>query len=353
VTRTVPGKIILARMNAARVRVRRGLRLSPLPLGPLVDDLHALDPAVARAIHPWFAGDPIPDLDGVRAVFYFMQDPLRERFPEEYSHATALAEAARARGIRIVNPPENLSNTVKSRQARLWRDAGIPTPWHLPFSSYDELMALADTCPSYPVVVRSDVLHVQEKMRICRDAAELRAMSPGDVACPGAVAEFVDTRESHRAAAPESEWGRFFHKKRSLVAGRHVANVHVFFGPTPIVGLSNSTFRHYRDPNPLARWLATRRCRAHIGLDNAFTQAPAEHPELMQRAAATLGLDFLAIDYATRADGSPVLWEANPYFAMHMFPRQILAGPRRMKARLRRFHILTLAFLRDLLEDPR
>jgi hypothetical protein len=37
---------------------------------------------------------------------------------------------------------------------------------------------------------------------------------------------------------------------------------------------------------------------------------------LLRRAMSALGLQVGAIDYSTRADGSPILWEANPYFSL-------------------------------------
>ena len=52
-----------------------------------------------------------------------------------------------------------------------------------------------------------------------------------------------------------------------------------------------------------------------------------------KRAARVLGLEYLAIDYATYADGTPVLWEANPYFAMPAWHQCILARKRRIKRR--------------------
>ncbi|MCW5963948.1 MAG: hypothetical protein KIT83_07910 [Bryobacterales bacterium] len=342
--------VILARLGSTQHGTRYRWHWLAPPMQPMLDDFARRYPNTKSRIVSWFTGQPHPDLDRVSAIIFFMQDPLRERFPLDFQQAVALADAARARGIRLVNPPENLSNTIKSTQARLWRDAGIPTPRHHSYSSYEELMSLTSTL-DYPVLIKSDLLHVQAHMHVCQTAADLRALKPEQIACPGSVADFIDTRETYRQIRPDSVWGRFYHKKRACLIGSRSFNNHVFFSTNPIVGASTCTFRHYTNPNPIARWTADRRCRDEVALDYAFFEAPPEHTNLIRRAGEALGLEYLAIDYATTADGRPILWEANPYFAMHMFPRPILRGPRQMDKRIARFHDVAHDFIVELLAE--
>jgi hypothetical protein len=94
---------------------------------PVFEALARRSPALAARVRIHETGAPAPSLDGVAAVVFWLADPLRERFPACFEEAVALAAEARRRGVPIVNPPESLSNTVKSRQARRWREAGFDT----------------------------------------------------------------------------------------------------------------------------------------------------------------------------------------------------------------------------------
>ena len=89
-------------------------------------------------------GEPAPALDGVAAVVFLLADSLREHFPACFAEACSIAEEARAGGIRLVNPPEALSNTIKSTQSRIWREHGVPTPALERFETHAELVASLD-----------------------------------------------------------------------------------------------------------------------------------------------------------------------------------------------------------------
>ena len=41
-----------------------------------------------------------------------------------------------------------------------------------------------------------------------------------------------------------------------------------------------------------------------------------------------LGLDFAAVDYSIRPDGSVILWEANPYFYLPRGEQSVLSAER-------------------------
>ncbi|MBM3813291.1 MAG: hypothetical protein FJW20_16825 [Acidimicrobiia bacterium] len=111
------------------------------------------------------------------------------------------------------------------------------------------------------------------------------------------------------------------------------------------------TFSHYRSLNPIRRWIRARACREHIELDWQFFQSEPEYKDQLAQAARVLGLDVAAIDYSTPAGGSVVLWEANPHFALHMWPFDVPAGPRRLKRRFRRYHDVIGDFFACLLQQ--
>ncbi len=329
-----------------RVRLRA---FRPRYLERAFDDLARRAPALGRAIRQWETGHSLPDLDSVHAIVFLLGDPLRELFPDCHEEAERLAEMATTRGIRLINPPSALSNSIKSVQARRWRDAGIPCAEQFRFASRDELMALIDKVP-FPALLRPDLHHAQASMFHCETAEDVHRLNAETIRYPGTLTPFVDCREGYRRVAPGTPWATHYHKKRILVFGDHVRTNHVFFSERPIVGLNSSTFGYYRSLNPVRRAILGHRYRTHFDCDNAFWELGSEHEELMVRAVRTLGLDLGAIDYATRADGSPVLWELNPNFALHMWPFEILPRRRRLKERMPSFHDALIDFLEDVLQ---
>src|SRR5687767_8437827 len=138
-----------------------------------LDWIRRHEPALAERIlvHETGTGALPTSAAGAGAVVFWLADPLRERYPACYSEAAEIAELAVRRGARVVNPPAALSNTAKSGQARLWDQAGVPCAGGRRFADRAELEALLDGM-ALPVIVRPDLLHAQEGMRICCTRAE-------------------------------------------------------------------------------------------------------------------------------------------------------------------------------------
>lgn len=301
-------------------------------------------------LNTWRTGSPLPSLDRVAAILFVLQDPLREKHPRCFAEASALAERARGDGIRLINPPEALSNSIKSVQADIWRAAGIPTPRQQPFSSRAELRGLAQKL-TYPAIVRSDREHSQISMYWCQSADEVQRIAANGLVLPGTAASFWDTRDGYRTHDEKSLFAAHFHKKRAMVFGNEVVNNHLFFADDPIVGSKNSTFGHYRSLNPLRRWHGRRASAAHIAADIAYFDSPPEHAATMAAAARALDLEWCAIDYATTASGGVVLWEANPFFALRMWPFEIMPRARQVRRRMRRFGDAAGRFFATLIHE--
>lgn len=289
----------------------------------------------------------------MRAILFLLHDPVRELYPDCYEECAMLAERARSAGLRLVNPPHALSRSIKSIQAGIWRKAGVPTPPHFPFRNRKELLTVIDEV-EFPALLRPDRLHAQQQMRFCRNPDDVRSLPEQKIPLPGTLTPFVDTREGYRRNDPDSTWARYYHKKRAMVFGTRVLTNHVFFSDHPIVGLRNSTIAFSRSFNPLTRLRGRRALPPeHIALDYDYWVREKEHEETLVRAARALELEFLAIDYSTHADGTPILWEANPHFAIHMWPLALLPRRRRLKERHRRLHDGLISFLQDLLSSGR
>ncbi len=315
--------------------------------------------ATASRDRPWRnrvrvheTGAPLPDLSRARAVVFWLADPLRELYPACFEEAMAIEARAREAGARVVNPPEALSNTIKSVQAALWRDAGIPcAPAHA-FSSPDELeRALQEAV--YPAIVRSDRLHSQRSMHYCATREDARAIPVTTELFPGVVIQFIDTREGFRHTHPGSMWARFYHKKRALLFGDQVHHNHLFFSSHPICGLKRSRYARYTGRRWRWSWWARidPTDRAALAADNAFWRSPPEHAELLHRAARALSLDVLAIDYSTTADGGAVLWEANPYFEMPRPDLGVMPRERQLVERIGSFTAGIGRYLSTLLDE--
>jgi hypothetical protein len=302
------------------------------------------------AIHETGSGKR-PQLDRVVSVVFLLADPVRERYPACYAEASAIAREAEARGARLINAPDALSNTIKSVQSRLWTQAGVPCAPSQRFESSAELERLASSA-TFPIIVRGDLLHAQQSTFVCQSPEEVRALPADRIAYPGLMDRFVDSRESYLAAAPDSVFARYYHRYRTFVFGRHVVPGAIYFSTGPIVGSHTSTWARYgangRFAEPLA-WIRPDD-RQTVAADVRFATSPALQPELMRRAANALGLEFAALDHVVLADGSVVFWEANPHFYLAGLRDALLPLMRGIPSRLDRVHDAIGLFVTELLE---
>ncbi len=328
-----------------RIRLR-GFR--PPRYQPMFDDIAGRFPNLGRCFSYWETGSPLPALDGVRAVIFVLQDPLRELHPDCFEDAMSLASRAREIGARLVNPPEALSNTIKSRQSQLWCAAGIPTPPCTGFTTIPQLHEAARQMDG-PFVIKADRLHAQQRTCVCETLEQLLRVPPDQIPARGVVSPIVDTRKGWESVDPDSPYATHYHKKRAMIFGDHVCNNHVFFGQQPIVGCVSSTFGHYRSINPVTRMIRNARYRSHFEEDFKYWGEDPEHPDVLIRAARVLGVELCAIDYSTKADGQIVLWEANPFYSLHRWPIDVLGRRRKLAQRMPKVHDTAAMFFGDLL----
>jgi hypothetical protein len=85
--------------------------------------------------------------------------------------------------------------------------------------------------------------------------------------------------------------------------------------------------------------------------DIRYWEAGSEHTDVMRAAMSVLELDFAAIDYSSLADGSVVLWEANPHFNLPPARQRMLPKQRRTRERLRSYGDAIAEFLGSLVDD--
>ena len=82
-----------------------------------------------------------------------------------------------------------------------------------------------------------------------------------------------------------------------------------------------------------------------MAADLAYWEQGEEAPDVLRQAVRSLGLDYAAVDYATRADGSVVLWEANPHFGQAGRRHRNLMRRRRTIERLSSYRAAVADFL--------
>ena len=289
-------------------------------------------PSLYRRLRFYETGNPPPSLDGIGAVVFWLGDPLRERYPECFADAVTIADAARARGLILINPPEALSNSIKSVQSGLWRAAGIPTP---PYARCEDRDALADYlgAADLPVLVRRDEQHGQRPTRVCRNRTEAASVVKEWTEFPCSIAPFIDVRQMFRDAGLDGISARYHHNKRVLVLGSVLQPERMYFSKSPIVCRSASTYTEWERLPYLRRKLSPHppSLRDCLQAEVSFREAETEAPELMQKAVDTLGMQYAAIDYCSLPDGRVLLWEANPYFQMASLKKAVLWRERRLR----------------------
>lgn len=276
-------------------------------------------------------GSPAPSLSGIALVVFWLGDPLRQKYPDCYAEASGIFAAAVRRGIQVINPPAALSNTSKTVQSEIWEHAGIPSARIRCIRTARELPA-AFTRLDGPCLLRGDETHAERNVRTLETMADVGS-AMRSVALPAALVQIQDIRAEHRAAGvdPQSLYYRFHHKARAFVFRNDVKPSHLFFSRDLVVGLSNSLFT--RESNPkrhLARSLGFRRKLFNdlIEADLDYFHSRVPYKDVLVKAVAVLGLDAAAVDYSIRPDGTPILWEANPYFCLPPGEESVLCEER-------------------------
>lgn len=279
-------------------------------------------------------GGPAPDLSGVGVVVFVLGDPLQTLYPQCFEEASDIHRRAAALGIRCLNPPAALNNTTKSRQAQLWRAAGIDCAHSQPLASEAEMRDFVRSC-RWPQIVRFDHGHAQENAFVCRSRGQA-LQTINRMRFPAVAIEFIDVRSAWREADPTDLRAVYFHKKRAFVFGNSIVNGYLHFSWSPMVSSYTSSF--FEATRRRGRWLGKvgikpYKLKETIKADCDFAAAFPESPRQLLEAARALELDFAAIDYASFPDGRCVLWEANPFFGLAHWLRAPLWQARGLKAR--------------------
>ncbi len=293
--------------------------------------LRIRDPELAARLVFHQTGQPAPSLAGFGLVVFWLGDPLRQKYPECYAEAVAIAHAAARRGIALLNPPDALSNTAKAAQSAIWAEAGIPSAPVRCIESAGQLPA-AFAELSGPSLLRGNETHAERGIRVLSTQADAAHVAR-KLSQPAALVRIHDVRAEYRAsgADPSSLYSRFHHKARAFVFRGEVKASHLFFSRELVVGLSSCLLAREARPNrQVLRSLGFRRELFNdlIAEDMQFFESSIPYKDVLVRGVAALGLDVAAVDYSIRPDGSPILWEANPYFCLPRGEESVLSAER-------------------------
>jgi len=301
----------------------RGPKVLSNCMAPVLEYIERQHPDLHRRLQLHQTGEPAPNLDSIGVVIFWLAGPLNP-YPACYEDAVRIANDARARGLTVINPPEALHDLSKARQAQLWQEAGIRCSPVETFETIEALKAAVDRL-DFPLMLRADAEHRQAGAAVVRDRSALLALSESELSFPCAVSQFVDVREGYRSTAPKSVYAKRFHKNRLWVANDVIRTKHVFFSSNPVVSAKSAMLGGaVRSGLPEYAILLSPMYRECLRHDVAFWRAGEQHRELMIRACKVLGLQYAAIDYSNLADGTPVLWEANPVFQVPRARQMIL-----------------------------
>lgn len=295
------------------------------------------DPALAARLVFHATGTSAPSLQGIALVVFWLGDPLRQKYPDCYAEASEIAAAATRRAIPLINAPDGLSNTAKAVQSDIWAAAGIPSAPVRHVTTGHELLYAYDKLDG-ACMMRGNETHAERDIRVLSTRAEA-VRAARDLKAPAALVRICDVRDEFRRAGAPADclYSRFHHKARVFVFRGEAKASHLFFSRNLAVGLSSSLLeREDRPKRRLARKLGFRANLVHemIAEDCAYFDAPVANKDVFVRAVAALGLDVAAVDYSIRPDGTPILWEANPYFCLPPGEQSVFSAERGAVARV-------------------
>lgn len=233
-----------------------------------------------------------------KAIAFYYHDPLADLYPNVYAYAKRLAIFCQEHGIQLIQTPQALSNTIKSVQLNLLKQAGIRVADAVSLKESNALAYFFEK--EIPFYIRFDVGH---------DSQGQFMQGP------------FFNRKEFELTFNESNFKPNKHLKE-LVA--------IAWVDTRCTDGLYRKYRAYATPYSAIKGFVTQSESWYIHGNNAhqseaamakqheFIQTPLSPQEtaLLINVAKVLQLDFCAIDYAYLPNGSVVVWEANPHPAL-------------------------------------
>jgi hypothetical protein len=217
------------------------------------------------------------------AMVPWLQDPVQHWSPECYAQTLALQQQCDARQIPVLNRVERLAHAGKARGAELMQSVGLRVPRMALITDPQEFRETLLGVP-LPLFVREDWGHRGPVFEI-RTMAQAQQIPFEQLQRPVAI-EWINT----------AGFDGLYRKHRYFAAGDIGISHHLQCSTEWLTRGDNRVI------TPSTRVLEL----------DYVARADRDHA-LFQRARRALGLDMVAFDYGRLPDGSPVVWEANPF----------------------------------------
>ncbi|MEC4815272.1 MAG: hypothetical protein SAK29_18640 [Scytonema sp. PMC 1069.18] len=214
----------------------------------------------------------------------WLQDPLKERFPQIYTYAKELEAQCEEYNIPIINPVDRLSNSIKSVAAKVIESVGLRTAKTIPITEPQEFKKTLGGL-STPFLIREDWIHGSH-IYFIQHPDEVQNVPFDKFIAPIAL-EFIDTRGADG----------LYRKYRYFAIGDEGVS-----GPLMVSKAWEVRDNRDRVMNESA-----------IAEEIAYISSIDPNHEKFQQARKALGFDFIAFDYSYDLQGNIIVWEPNPF----------------------------------------
>ncbi|OUL21685.1 hypothetical protein BV372_31390 [Nostoc sp. T09] len=241
-------------------------------------------PEAAHLFEVHYLPYEITNWDKYALFLPWLQDPLKERFPHIYQYVKEIEAQCHLHNIPIVNPVDNLSNSIKSIASKLISNVGIRTAKTIPITDIENFKKTQGGL-STPFFIREDWVHGSDIFFI-EHLQEIENVPFDKFIAPIAV-EFLDTK---------GEDG-LYRKYRYFAMGDEGI-------PGPLMVSKSWEVRD--NDNRVTN-------ESIIAEEIAYFSGEDPNHYKLQQARKILGFDFMAFDYSYDQRGNLMVWEPNPF----------------------------------------
>jgi hypothetical protein len=241
-------------------------------------------------------------------VAFYHRDPLKFLYPEVFKYAKGIEEICREQGIRLINQPDALSNSVKSLQLDILGKNGFNVAKAVSFENINELEGL----DFYPLFIRNNEGHDSDNLTKAGPFYNFKDVCSNYAATNLHWSKHLSGRVAVQWIDTKGKDG-LYRRYRAFVCGDDAVTGNVYISDDWYIHGANNTPNLSETPEN------------NIFVSASFTRIEKDFFTSINKA---LDLEFSAVDYSYNSEGQIVIWEANPHPA---FPSWVDNEPSRTK----------------------